>query len=364
MSKYKILIVDDEPGIRDTVSELLEINEYEVATAVDGKDALRKMQVFRPDLVLCDWMMPVMDGLELLHETRQGETMGDIPFIFITAKTERENVRLAMNLGADDFISKPFKAVELLESVAAKLNRFDEVKRKVQEKHLSITSYFSKNGFHEFNTPMNAIIGGLDFLTEYNEELDDNARADLLGSMRKAAFRMKRAYTNLLLYTKITRNEAVYSFNYASSPQEAYTNAVARLKYAYDAIHVDAKLEAARLPLRSEALELMLYELLDNALKFGDAEAMPRVRGSFTDNGKSYELSVSNAGQVMSEAEIAAVGPMVQFKRAVRELQGWGLGLFLVKSLCVGNHVGFHIKTSQGLTTVTLLFHLSQALNN
>lgn len=358
MSKQKILIIDDEPGIRDTIRELLEFNDFEVATAADGKEGIRKMQQFKPELVLCDWMMPVMDGLEVLQETRECATMGNVPFIFISAKTERDDIRLAMGIGADDFITKPFKAHELLEAITSKLKRFAGFKEMLEEQHINLPNHFSKYGFHEFNTPINALIGGFDFLIEYEHEVGSTERVELLGSMRTAAFRLKRAYTNLMLYTKIMRAEPIYSFNYTSSPLEAFNKAMLRLKIVHGSIEVKAQVEHARLMLRIEALELIIYELLDNAVKFGRLDDVPEVSGKPAADGRSYLLTVTDQGEGMTAAEIEAIGPMVQFKRNVRELQGWGLGLFLVKNLCDANRLHLDIQSSASGTSVVLVFPL------
>lgn len=359
MNKHKVLVVDDEPAIRETISELLAFHDFEVATAVDGKDALNQIKSFRPDLVLCDWMMPVMDGLEVLHETRSCPNMGHVPFIFVSAKMDRENVRMAMGIGADDFITKPFKATELIEAIEAKLNRFNGFRRMLEEQQISLPAHFSKFGFHEFNTPMNAFIGGLDFLTEFDAVLSSAERLELIGNMRMATYRMKRAYSNLLIFTKIMRGEAIYSSNSTCSVNEAYKKALNRLLIAQPELQLDATVNEVRLPLHEEALELMLYELIDNAKKFGEMEAKPTVVGALLADGSTYRIEVQNEGMGMSAAEIASIGPMVQFKRELNEQQGWGLGLYLVKALCEANELHFSITSSSERTIVAIDFPLS-----
>lgn len=359
MNKARILVVDDEPGIRNTIGELLELNDYQVENAANGKEALRKIAKFRPNLILCDWMMPEMDGLELLHETRQLPTYHGVPFVFITAKTDREDARLAMGLGADDFITKPFKATELVEAIEAKLNRFNGFRRMLEEQQISLPAHFSKFGFHEFNTPMNAFIGGLDFLTEYDAVLSSAERLELIGNMRMATYRLKRAYSNLLIFTKIMRGEAIYSFNSTCSANESYTKALKRLLITRPDIQLVATIKEVRLPLHEEALELMLYELIDNAIKFGEMEAKPTVVGALMADGLRYRLQVQNEGEGMSASEIASIGPMVQFRRECNEQQGWGLGLYLVKALCEANELHFSITSSSERTIVAIDFPLS-----
>lgn len=118
-----ILLVEDDQLLRASFAELLKLNKFNVLTAEDGSQALQVMQQTVPDLILCDRMMQVMSGDELVSLVRNDGRLGNIPFIFISAKSSRDDVRAGMNSGADDYLTKPFKASELLAAVEARLKR-------------------------------------------------------------------------------------------------------------------------------------------------------------------------------------------------------------------------------------------------
>lgn len=123
----KILLVEDDTSLRENVAELLELSGYTVCSASNGKIAVPMAIKECPDLVLCDIMMPEMDGYEVLEELSTKESTRYIPFIFISAKTERQDVRRGMNLGADDYLTKPFEEEELLGAITCRLEKAEQM---------------------------------------------------------------------------------------------------------------------------------------------------------------------------------------------------------------------------------------------
>ncbi|BAZ84835.1 ATP-binding response regulator [Dolichospermum compactum] len=118
-----ILIIEDENSIRLNLQEFLELVNFSVITAVNGKIGLQLAKHRHPDLIICDITMPELSGYEVLTELRRDPKLADVPFIFITAKAERYDFRQSMELGADDYITKPFQPHEILEAVNARLKR-------------------------------------------------------------------------------------------------------------------------------------------------------------------------------------------------------------------------------------------------
>lgn len=355
----KVVIIDDEVAIRETIAEILESVGFEVALAGSGAEGLELIARSKPEAVLCDVMMPGMTGIDVLKQMRLHPEVGATPFLFISAKNDLEGIRSAMNLGADDYIVKPFKTQELVLAIRAKVSRYREIKRKLETQISDLPAHFSKYGFHEFNTPMTALLAGFDFLLDFGHELSEEERLALFKEMRVSAMRMKRTYTNLMLYVKLLRNESVYSFNYTCCLKEAYQKVLHRLKAVYAKIPSDALPVSSRVKVREEALELLLYEVIDNALKFGDKEKLPEITTKMSADGKFCHFRVRDFGPGLSPAEIEAIGPMVQFNRPEREQQGWGLGLYLVKALCEANALGFNIHSTEQGTTVSIDFPLS-----
>lgn len=121
-----VLVIEDEPEMRRNITRLLKLEGYEAIPAEDGRVGLELARRSRPDLILCDVMMPAMDGHEVLQALRSEPEGRSVPFIFLTAKGEKADLRGGMNLGADDYLTKPVDNDELLAAVAARLRRAEQ----------------------------------------------------------------------------------------------------------------------------------------------------------------------------------------------------------------------------------------------
>jgi DNA-binding response OmpR family regulator len=121
--KKKILIIEDNEDIREGTAEILGLAGYEVETAVNGKLGADKAQKYLPDLIICDIMMPELDGYGVLYLLNKNPETANIPFIFLTAKAERADMRKGMEMGADDYLIKPFDDMELLNAIESRLNK-------------------------------------------------------------------------------------------------------------------------------------------------------------------------------------------------------------------------------------------------
>jgi DNA-binding response OmpR family regulator len=118
-----ILLIEDNSEIRENTSEILSLANYEVLTAENGRVGVELAQRTKPDLIVCDIMMPELDGYGVLHILNKKPDTASIPFIFLTAKTERMDIRKGMNLGADDYLTKPFNDTELLDAIEVRLRK-------------------------------------------------------------------------------------------------------------------------------------------------------------------------------------------------------------------------------------------------
>lgn len=120
---HKIVLIEDNADVRETTADILELANYEVITAESGKLGIEKATEHQPDLIICDIMMPGLDGYGVLHILSKKPETASIPFIFLTAKAEKDDVRKGMNLGADDYLTKPFEEMELLNAVESRLRK-------------------------------------------------------------------------------------------------------------------------------------------------------------------------------------------------------------------------------------------------
>lgn len=126
-----VLLIEDNSDIRENMSEILELANYKVLLAEDGKVGVELAVNNLPDIIVCDIMMPVLDGYGVIHMLHKNENTRNIPFIFLTAKAERAEIRKGMELGADDYITKPFNGTELLSAIESRLRKADLVKENI-----------------------------------------------------------------------------------------------------------------------------------------------------------------------------------------------------------------------------------------
>ena len=126
-------MIEDNAEVRENIAEILELSNYKVVTAEDGKKGVELALNEMPDLIVCDIMMPVLDGYGVLHLLNKHiETYG-IPFIFLTAKSEKTDLRKGMEMGADDYITKPFDGIELLNAIEIRLRKTESIKQHAQK---------------------------------------------------------------------------------------------------------------------------------------------------------------------------------------------------------------------------------------
>ncbi len=142
----RILLIEDNTEVRENIAEILELSGYQVLTAENGKVGVKLATGENPDLIICDIMMPEMDGYGVLHALSKNETAATIPFIFLTAKADRTDFRKGMEMGADDYITKPFDDIELLQAVEARLKRSALLKSDITASAAGINEFFRSAG--------------------------------------------------------------------------------------------------------------------------------------------------------------------------------------------------------------------------
>jgi CRP-like cAMP-binding protein len=145
-----ILLIEDNKGIRETTAEILEMANYKVIEAENGKMGVDLAKKERPDLIICDVMMPELDGYGVLHLLSRNPSTASIPFIFLTAKTEKEDIRKGMNSGADDYLTKPFEDMELLNAVETRLKKMEQWREEYEKNAEGLVEFIQQaKGYKE-----------------------------------------------------------------------------------------------------------------------------------------------------------------------------------------------------------------------
>jgi CheY-like chemotaxis protein/CRP-like cAMP-binding protein len=156
----KVLLIEDDKVLRENTAELLELSDFDVITAPNGKSGLKSININNPDIIVCDIMMPELNGYEVLKEVTKNDRTKYIPFIFLSAKTEHQDVRKGMNLGADDYITKPFTEDELISAVRSRLAKVRILKEKEEN---NVNNYSERDELINLNDLKN-------FFDDYGEE--------------------------------------------------------------------------------------------------------------------------------------------------------------------------------------------------
>lgn len=345
-----VLVVDDDESVLQTYAIALARQGYDVLTASSGADALDCARRHLPDLVLCDINMPGMDGRAVLQGIRRDPDLGSRQFVLMTGNPRDVTPRIGMELGADDFLVKPFTLQDLARCVAARLERAS-VHWRVEDRAIAgLRDTLHWVLPHEFFTPLNGILGLVDVLRNEIDQLRPQETRELLAAIEESGWRLHRSLRNYLLLLDLRGTvegaqvgAPLHGDALASALRTGVATAARRHQREQD-VHVDSA--ATGIACAATDLAIIAEELADNALRYSRHGTEVRVVLS-----SAGELSVSDQGRGMTEEQLAQVGAFRQFDHGAREQQGLGLGLFLVRELarCCGAEV--HIASEHGKAT-------------
>lgn len=336
--KQKILIIEDETEICNNLVKIMQLSGYDTLNAYDGKNGLELAMNESPDLILSDIMMPGLDGFEILKKLQSNIETAAIPFLFISAKSSKHDIREAMNLGADDFITKPYDIDELLSAVKIRLEKKLRRESLYSNKIEKLQTNLRKTMPHEIRTPLNVILGFSEFLMKNNKMLQEADALDIIKNIHQSGQRLQRTFENYLLYANLELISA------SEEEKEKYQKSKT---YMVDIFIRDVVFTKANEYKREEDFELELVdatviineehfkkltdELLDNSLKFSERGTKIIVQSKI--NGNFFKLNIKDAGRGLSEEQLSKLGDYVQFDRSKYEQQGTGLGLSIVRKI-------------------------------
>lgn len=331
----KILIIEDDYEVTENLRETLELEHFEVYSAINGQIGIDMATEIIPDLIICDITMPEKDGYQVLTELRANQPTFSIPLIFLTAKTEKSDQRHGMELGADDFITKPFESKEILAAVETRLKKSSQTKEyyenKLDELRKTITSAIP----HEFRTPLNTILGFSQLLQQSYGEISKKEFSMMQDSIYEAGKRLLRLVINYTFFGRVmslTTKDHEAQPDITKSVKADITDTVLKVADIYKReSDISIQVESAEIHIPEKYFIKIVEELTDNAFKFSQINTKVEVIGHVENN--HYNLSIKNIGRGMTSEQISSIGAFLQFERKEFEQQGSGLGLSIVKKI-------------------------------
>jgi len=346
MSRAKVLVIDDEIGLLEEVVEWLQFEGYTVYSAGGGAEGIRLALEHRPDLIVCDIMMPYVDGYRVLLEVRTKPETAMIPFVFLSALAERGEIRRGMSLGADDYVTKPFARQELLDAVQARLEKHEEFRRSAARELDALRFGMSVTLPFELRTPIAGIVGFGQLLALDPAAYSPAEITHMAQQIVAHGERLLRLFDNYLAFVQLelTKEQPVVADDEMCATREGVNMAAMRLAEYY-ARRNDLKIELADAlaAISPQFLDKLIHELLDNAFKFSVA-GTPIVVRSTVEDGR-LRIRISDQGRGMAVEDAQRAGAFVQFQRDKYEQQGLGLGLAIARRIVERNNGDLRISS-------------------
>ncbi len=334
----KILVIEDELPLLEEVVDVLTFEGFDVTAASDGLMGLDQLAKSTPDLIISDIMMPRLDGYGVLAHLRASPATAMIPFIFLTAKVEKQDFRQGMELGADDYLMKPFTQKELLAAVRTRLDK-QAVIRDTNETLLNeLRHTIISNLPHELRTPLNGVLGYAELLQMDAQTMSRDMIAEIGATIANEGKRLHRLIENYLLYAQIeiisadvTRVQAMRDSG-VEHPSETISFAAWHSAVLWQR-ESDLMLDVIDAPIAVEetSLKKIVRELTDNAFKFSAAGTEVHVTCQVI--GNEYSINIKDSGRGITPEQVGKIGAYMQFERKFHEQQGSGLGLIIAKQL-------------------------------
>ncbi|MEP6984864.1 MAG: response regulator [Chloroflexota bacterium] len=337
----RILVIEDEPNLRKNILDFLELEGFEVLEASDGQIGVDCARQHHPDLIISDISMPNMDGYNALLELRKDDRSAHIPIIFLSAMADRSFVRHGMELGADDYLTKPFSYPELLAAIQARLER-QVIQVNLASKELGdVKKRLARVVSHEMRTPIASILMVQNLLSAQLDTLETHEIRDILDSLQTGSYRIYHLAEQLALMTQLDTNtlsqEVVNEFGFATPIWTVLVAAVnLSRRFAYrnptGSVNVDERDKTSVVVCNTPSLTHALAEIIANALDYSPDNCEIKV-SQWTRDSWVY-ISITDCGAGMNEEQIShAVRDFEQVDRDHNEQQGLGLGLHLARRI-------------------------------
>jgi CheY-like chemotaxis protein/anti-sigma regulatory factor (Ser/Thr protein kinase) len=335
----KILVIEDEPNISKNIKQILDLSDFYTLTASDGLEGLQLAKEEKPDLILCDVMMPNLDGYGVLKQLRKDHDTEGVPFIFLTAKSDRPDFRKGMELGADDYLTKPFTPDELLAAVETRLEKQAKITEHTQDKIKELSLRIQKALPHELYTPLNGMILSATLLNEYAESMSVEEIKEMAQSLLESSRKLHGISEKFVLYTylELTANDpkklkAIRNANHRCFTPNVLPSIAELQAQTWRRKHdLILELEDAVINMSESDFQKIVIELTDNAFKFSEEGDQVKVLTKISQG--EFNLLIIDHGRGMTSEQIEEIGAFMPFNKDLYVQEGCGLGLAIVKKI-------------------------------
>jgi len=348
--KPLIFIVDDVPGNLQVLMHSLEHEEYRIAAASNGHQALNMIPAARPDLVLLDVMMPGMDGFEVCRQLKTNPATADIPIIFLTAKTESADIIKGFELGAVDYITKPFNPAELQVRVRTHLEL--KFSRETLKDLIAARDKFFSIIAHDLRNPVQNLILSSDLLRFSYDSFEEAERKDYIQSLNNSANQISSLLETLLDWSRVQRGTMELYREKIDIAALAADNIDLLKEHAMKKnITVSCQIQANTYAFADKnMIGTVMRNLVSNAVKFTHPGGEVKITARTSSTDSFIEITVSDNGVGIDPGDIAGLFRIdVQKKtRGTAREKGTGLGLILCKEFVEKNNGSIKVGSTPG----------------
>ena len=338
----RVLVIEDERYLLEDIVELLRYSYFDAQGAANGQEGIDLALRQPPDLILCDVMMPGIDGYQVLEQIRAHPATATIPFIFLTAKADRDSMRYGMDLGADDYLTKPFTSAELVTAVQTRLKRYTGLMEQSEQRLDYVKKQLARMVTHELRTPLISINTVVDVISRQVNQLTTRELRELMDTIDAGSKRLNHRVEQLVYITQLEAGlldaETVRGQGMTMQMWEllvASTNLARRFAYQQQpnvSVQMHEHDREAMVVCNPPALKQALAELIANALTFAPENSNVEVT-EWRSKGYVW-ISVSDRGAGIPQEKLkAALEAFQQLERETREQQGIGVGLTLAHQI-------------------------------
>jgi signal transduction histidine kinase len=360
-SNALIQVVEDDPHLNMAISETLRSFDFEVESFANGALALAWLENNRPDLILCDIMMPEMDGYTFLRHTRADPRLRTLPFIFLTARTSQADQRLAREIGIEDYLTKPIDSESLIVAIKNALRRQQAMRAEMQQEMDALRNRIVSVLQHEFRTPLTFVLGYAEYLLEAIEGgFDPEELRSSLAAILDGGQRLQRLIESFLLLAELQaynlKAEDLSDVSAAGLWSLALQGADVALRAANLQTVVDDRNSHLLVNVNAQLVGEALRRLVDNAIRYSRPDSRTLALSvEWLPPYVGFRIEDEGIGMTPQQVQTLA-RPFEQPDRDSRTVPGAGLSLALVRHVAKLHGGSLEIKSTPGVGSVFTLW--------